>query len=169
MHVFVIKSQCTSRTNSTMHQSRIPQCIILWQKFAHVCTFLLQNGALWDVCLTHCGICEMGPLVIMAWHQLLDSCYLIYCTSDPFHKRFALTLQWRHNERGCISNHQPHDCLTNRLFRRRSKKTSQLHVTGLCAGNSPVSSEFHAQRACNAENVSIWWRHQGIQFREDIL
>ena len=25
-----------------------------------VCTFLLQNGALWDVCLMHCGICEMG-------------------------------------------------------------------------------------------------------------
>ena len=25
----------------------------------------------------------------------------------------------------------------NRLFRRRSKKTSKLHVTGLCAGNSP--------------------------------
>ena len=29
-------------------------------------------------------------------------------------------------------NHQPHDCLFNRLFRRRSKKTSKLRVTGLC-------------------------------------
>ena len=28
-------------------------------------------------------------------------------------------------------------CLPNRLFRRRSKKTSKLRVTGLCAGNSP--------------------------------
>ena len=27
------------------------------------------------------------------------------------------------------------------------------------AGNSPVADEFPAQRACNAENVSIWWRH----------
>ena len=35
------------------------------------------------------------------------------------------------------SNHQPHDCLFNRLFRRRSKKTSNLRVTGLCVGNSP--------------------------------
>ena len=25
-------------------------------------TFLLQNGALWDVCLMHCGIFEMGLL-----------------------------------------------------------------------------------------------------------
>ena len=43
--------------------------------------------------------------------------------------------------------------------RRRSKKTSKLRVNGLCAGNSPVTGEFPAQRASNAENVSIWWRH----------
>ena len=45
-----------------------------------------------------------------------------------------------------VSNHQPHDCLHNRLFRRRSKKISKLCVTGLCAGNSPVTGEFPAQR-----------------------
>ena len=58
-----------------------------------------------------------------------------------------------------VSNHQPYDCSLNRLFRRRSKKTSKLRVTGLCAGNSPVTGEFPAQRASNAENVSIWWLH----------
>ena len=31
-------------------------------------------------------------------------------------------LQWRHNGCNGVSNHQPHDCLLNRLFRRRSKK-----------------------------------------------
>ena len=34
-------------------------------------------------------------------------------------------------------------------------KTSKLLVTGLCAGNSPVTSEFPAQMASNTENVSI--------------
>ena len=58
-----------------------------------------------------------------------------------------------------ISNHQPRHCLFNRLFRHRSKKTSKLCVTGLCAGNSPVTGEFPTQMASNAENVSIWWRH----------
>ena len=53
--------------------------------------------------------------------------------------------------------------LLNRLFRRRSKKTSKLRVTGLCAGNSTVTGEFPAQMASNAENVSIWWRHHGVQ------
>ena len=63
------------------------------------------------------------------------------------------TLQWRHNDSDGVSNHQPHDCLLKRLFRRRSKKTPKLRVTGLCAGNSPVTGEFPAQRASNAENV----------------
>ena len=63
-------------------------------------------------------------------------------------------LQWRHNGRGSVSNHQPHDCLLNRWFRRRSKKTSKLRVTGL-----PGTGEFPEQMAGNSENVSIWWRH----------
>ena len=45
------------------------------------------------------------------------------------------------------------------LFRHRPKETSKLRATGLCEGNSPVTGEFPAQRASNAENVSIWWRH----------
>ena len=47
----------------------------------------------------------------------------------------------------------------NRLFRRISKKASKLCVTGLCAGNSPMTGEFLAQSASDAENVAIWWRH----------
>ena len=47
------------------------------------------------------------------------------------------TLQWRHNDLDDVLNHQPYGCLLNRLFRRRSKKTSKLRVTGLCAGSSP--------------------------------
>ena len=73
--------------------------------------------------------------------------------------RWSVSLQWRHNGHDSVSNHQPHDCLLNHLFRRRSKKTSKLRVTGLCVGNSPGTSEFPAQMASNVENVSIWWRH----------
>ena len=55
----------------------------------------------------------------------------------------------------------------------RSNKTSKLHVTGLCAGNSPVTSEFPAQRTSNTENVYTWWRHHADQhywfFTDDIL
>ena len=51
--------------------------------------------------------------------------------------------------------------LTIVYSRRRSKKASKSRVTGLCEGNSPVTGEFPAQRASNAENVSIWLRHHG--------
>ena len=81
----------------------------------------------------------------------------IICSSEPCHK--ILPLQWRHNKLDGVSDHQPHDCLFSRLFRRRSKKTSKLRVTGRCARNSPVTGKFHAQMVSNAENVSIWWRH----------
>ena len=71
-------------------------------------------------------------------------------------------LQWLHNGRDGISNHQPHDCLLYRLFRHISKKISKLRVTGLCVGNSSVTGEFPAQMASNVENVSIWWRHHNM-------
>ena len=45
-------------------------------------------------------------------------------------KRNALL--WRNNESDGVYNHQRFDCLLNRVFRRRSKKTSKLRVTGLC-------------------------------------
>ena len=46
--------------------------------------------------------------------------------------------------------------------RRRSKKASRLRVTDFCAGYSPVTGEINPRtKACNAENVSIWWRHHG--------
>ena len=77
-----------------------------------------------------------------------------------------LPLEWRHNERNGVSNHRRIDCLLNRLFRHRSKKTSKLCVTRLCEGKSPVTGEFPAQRDSNAENISIWWRHHASTINE---
>ena len=90
-------------------------------------------------------------------HQLTVLRHGIYVHKDK------VTLHWRHNGRNCVSNHQPYNCLLNRLFGRRSKKTSKLRVTGLCEGNSPGTGEFPAQMASNAENVSIWWRHHDLK------
>ena len=38
-------------------------------------------------------------------------------------------------------------------------KTPKLRITGLCEGNPPWTVGFPSQRASNADNVSIWWRH----------
>ena len=96
-------------------------------------------------------------------HDLV-SCML----NETTHNEKVISLQRRHNECDGASNHRRLDCLLSVLFTRRSKKTSKLHVTGLCGGNSPVTGEFPAQRASNAKNVSIWWRHHIFSSRASV-
>ena len=90
------------------------------------------------------------------WRNFVIQAYIRHnVTRQDVSATAILALQWRHNERDGVSNHRRLDYLFNRLFRRRSRKTSKLRVAGLCEGNSPVTGEFPAQRASNAENVSI--------------
>ena len=53
-----------------------------------------------------------------------------------------LTLQWRHNGRDSVSNHQHHDCFLNRLFRHRSKKNQSSASLAFVRGihRRPVNS-----------------------------
>ena len=88
-------------------------------------TIAHPKGELWSVCCSNyciCGLLSSLPV----YPVTLD---VIYNGRD--------TLRWRHNGLDSVSNHQPRECLLSRLFGRRSKKTSKLRVTGLCAGNSP--------------------------------
>ena len=69
-------------------------------------------------------------------------------SSTERHRNHAISLQWRNNGHYGVSNHQPYDCLLNRLFRCRSKETSKLCVTGLCKGNSPVTGDWYGLILC---------------------
>ena len=152
---------------------------VWWSQFLHyfyaiyraVCyqlTHLTSNHYenIWT--LSYCNN-KIGSMVHFVFVRLWSFCGGCWDTFTAFlwwiscHKHIGLcvppSLQWHHNGRDSVSNHQPHDCLLNRLFRSRWNKTSKLRVTGLCAGNSPGTGEFPAQMASNAENVSIWWRH----------
>ena len=114
--------------------------------------------------------CKYHPIIKIRWsYDWLTSNLILsvlvrwnlYIESGP-RAATAMALEWCHNEHDGISNKWRLDCLLNCLFKHRSKKASKLRITGLCEGNSPVTGEFPAQRASNAENVSIWWRHHGI-------
>ena len=63
------------------------------------------------------------------WHDVNTNC---------------VSLQWRINDHDGVSNHQPHGCLLNRLFRRISKQTSKLCVTGFVRGihRGPVTRKM---------------------------
>ena len=69
------------------------------------------------------------------------------------------SLRWRRNGRDSVSNHQPHDCLLNRLFRRRSKKTSKLRVTGVlsapCWSHEPCYQGYAVPPACRHDKYDI--------------
>ena len=126
--------------------------------------------------LYHCWVRKMDGLIkinktkdrmtTLPFERWYASYFVNFCT--PMLTDW-LSLQWSHNERDGVSNHQHHDCLLNSLFRHRWTKTSKLRVTGLCDGNSPVTGEFPTQRASNAEKVSIWWRHHGTNSNTIIL
>ena len=108
--------------------------------------------------LTYCHLDTWKQTSEKFWSKDMKLSLQIVCWKYGL-QNGSYSLQWHHNGHNGISNHQPHDCLLNRLFRRRSKKTSKLHVSGLYVGNAPVTGEFPAQKASNAENVFIWWCH----------
>ena len=73
---------------------------------------------------THTHRAKNAESVSMQWRHYGSLPCRLYHTCIP--------LRWSHNGCDGVSNHQPHGCLLNLLFRRRSKKTSKLRVTGLC-------------------------------------
>ena len=118
--------------------------------------------------------------VTTTWHPIIPLYHLITVTSwwlrwrlksplmwQPSGTRSCrciISLQWRHNSCDGVLNHHPYDCLLNRLFRRISKKTSKLRVTGLCEGNSPAPGEFPAKGLVTRkrflfDDVIMWLYH----------
>ena len=142
----------------------------------HFFSFILSRvNSLWcsDTIWRHKFGSTLVPVMaccLMAPSHYLNQCWLIISKVQwhpyqeiPQPSVTEITLLWPHNGPDGVSNHQPHECLLNRLFGHRSKKTSKLRVTGLCVGNSPETGEFPAQMASNAENISIWWRHHELE------
>ena len=99
------------------------------------------------------------------WHTVRQPhCHVLYKIAywlNNLPRCYGLTYHYNHVIMGTMASQITSLTIVYSTVysRRRSKKTSKLRVTGLCAGNSPVTGEFPAQRASNVENVSIWWRH----------
>ena len=131
IHLTAIAKICLMRINMPSRNcwnctvAQIPKCTRpishnapFCNRNVHMCTFLLQNGALGDICLMCCGICEMGlscassylsnwycliiwpspkvPLDV-GWDffQLIHMYIYIYVTSHSF----SLTFQaWWHGQ-----------------------------------------------------------------------
>ena len=118
-----------------------------------LCLLHLEAWTMWPpFCRRHLSDTSYNHYLIQGWPSLL-----------------TLTLRWRHNDLDGVSDHQPHGCLLNRLFRRRSKKTSKLRVTGLCVGNSPHKGPVTRNMFPFDDVIMIcgilfllWWYYQFI-------
>ena len=114
---------------------------------------LRRHRAHYDVTVMVQPELTIKTMAVIFYSSQLTS-YLFYLMSITITSKWA---RWHSNRRrlGCLLNH---------LFRRKLKKTSKFRVTGLCEGNPPVTDGFPSQRASNAEDVSIWWRHHDENF-----
>ena len=100
--------------------------------------------------------CDVIFHPIIRWFEWINVTHLYtICMVVSVHHNTTTILQWRHDERDGVS---PASRLFIQLFIHTQIKIKipKLRVTGLFDGNSPETSE---QKATNAENVSIWWRH----------
>ena len=102
--------------------------------------FAVLGIVIW--CTIHFEVCQV---IYYEWHlrpyeAFISLTQVIPPLMDPLWWKFVhppsrshmigdifLSLQWRHNAYGGVSNHQPCNCLLNHLFGRRSKKTSKLY------------------------------------------
>ena len=71
------------------------------------------------------------------------------------------SLQWRHNECDGVPINWRLDCSLNRSFRWRLKNQSSTSVA-LLRGIHRWLVDSPSQRASNAGNLTIWWRHDVI-------
>ena len=107
----------------------------------------LITSALFHTCLTHYVSCHRHIFLAQDKNK---------CARLRKHKQRSL--QWRLNWHDGVSNHQLKSVYSP-VYSGADQGKHQSSASLAFEGNSPVTGEFSAQRASNAENVSIWWRH----------
>ena len=142
MIVGAIAAAAVMMTDNSRSVTQIPQCTSLISHNApfcnrnvHVCTLLLQNGVLCDICVMHRRIFEMGLLVvtpficcIMTYGDIsslhccwdMQACYMLQTCW------ITVTLLKYHG----VSNHWQINCLFNSLFMLQQTRFKMIHITG---------------------------------------
>ena len=120
-----------------------------WGICAHY--IILMTSSFVQALLTHWGLNEMAATLRKTFSNAI-SWMNITVTSRWLRRRLKSPASWS---------------FTQPFVEAQIKETSKLRVTGHCEENSPVTGEFPTQRASNAENISIWWRHHWICIFKD--
>ena len=111
----------------------------------------LQNCAWWYIC--NCPI--LSWLFKISWRQ-------ISATSPAATMLTTQCIIATSSDRHGISNYRPIECLFNIFFRLPTNKYLKSALPSLCE-EIPLWSVVPAQKESNMENLSIWWRHNGLK------
>ena len=130
-------------------------CTSAWQLCPCSCpSDTICNGVMWR-CLWRMLISEVG-------HFSCKNNHITHVNVIEFRHRCAwlwFNFSSRTHYNDVIMSVPNYQLFTQPFIQVQIKETSKLCVTGLCWGNSAVTGEVPVQRASNAENASIWWRH----------
>ena len=105
---------------------------------------------------------NISPCVCV-WNRWNVNLYRYYGDSNNAlmmsHERHGFTLHWRHNERGGISDHQPHDCLLNRLFKRTWKTHQSSASLAFLRGihRWPLRGKCFHLMTSSWSSPATWW------------
>ena len=80
------------------------------------------------------------PSISLSRHKKDLQLHKVFSTRYTCWHSFYTTLQWRHNETECVSNHQPHVCELNGLFKAQIKQNIKA------PRHWPLSEEFTGDR-----------------------
>ena len=78
-------------------------------------------------------------------------------------RKMPIVLQWRHNERDGVSNHQPRDCLLNCLFKAQIKENIKASRHWALWGEFTGDRWIPHTKGSDVENISSPWRHHMSQ------
>ena len=118
-------------------------------------THILLNFSTCMFCVMYPGIIFQGCCTGNGAANIVIAPAAVHKTLTSMHK-----IVWHYSD-VIMSLKSPASREFTRPFRRRSRKTPKLRVTGLCQRNSPVTGFFPAHPS-NAQNVSICLRHHAV-------
>ena len=120
----------------------------------------LVLSAKWSIMIMSVITCKVHFSAVICiykqWSLFDTECWFIHSFQIFFIP--STTLHWRHNDHDGASNHQPLGCLFNRLYRRRSKKTSKFRVTGTQPGSLHTAVQRKYTQPCSlfSRGTAVW-------------
>ena len=124
----------------------------------HTCVTLTPWSKCWIVLRGYVYLDRLLSIPTEWWMKEQDSSYMfdIMPTCDIWNQIYYSDVIMSAMASQTTGVSMVYSTLCSGADQRKHQSSSSL---AFVMGNSPATGEFPSQRASNAENISIWWRH----------